>query len=258
MTTVRIAVVVVACLGTACSDDTKTPVDARQDKSQPDAVSVDARRPDRVSVDTSPTGTCTGTLRGFTSKQPLGDVDICLYQNGKKTNQCTKSDATGAFSFTVPAKTEVALLFERGNVRWAVPVVVDPSSSTNLGTWSIFTESEIAAMFTKVGAPYPPVGNGLVWVNGHSGDKIAIVQGGGIGPYYVDISGLVFDLSLTAMTGGSFPAGAVFNLPPGSYDVQVSNSTKKCVNRVGWPSTTATLRTPVLDGYFAVVSATCT
>lgn len=249
------ATIVAILVLAGCSDDGQQ----RAADHGADVVDVGAPEfmaPDAPVVDLAvSTATITGTLIRATGKQPAADVQICLYRSGQKTSQCSRSDATGAFRVAVPTKEEVALLFEGTDVwRFAIPAMVPDPTTADIGTWQLFTDAEASALFAQAGLSYPPVGKGSLSINANAGAQVSLVPGAGVGPYYVG-SDLKIDLTMTEM--GSTGFAVVFDLPAGTYDVEISSPGQSCVSGLGWPPTAATLRGPVIAGFATVLKASC-
>lgn len=203
--------------------------------------------------------TAKGTMRWYTSGQPIAGVDVCLFLNGKKTTQCTKTDAAGAWSLSVPANVELSILFDQtGMASLAFPLKAGAGSTVDFGGFSNWTAAEASAAFAQVGLTYPPVGTGFIAFNATSGATVKLVPSAGAGPYYTNNKTQI-DLSLTAMdkVTGNIGVAFVLALPPGTYDGQVSRPASVCTSTVGWPPTVATLRAPVIDGYGTFVKADC-
>jgi hypothetical protein len=242
--------------------------DASRDAVQPDVSSpdqtprdaspaVDVSTTDLPASDTSSKGTVTGALRWWETYGPVADADICVYQNGKKTTQCTKTTQTGDFAIVVDANVELALLIEApGSWKLAFPVKVEEPTQ-DIGTWQLSTDAEATAVFATAGVTYPMTGTGCVFITASSGAKVTVVPPAGVGPFYAKFvpGAVAFDKSMTEM--GSGAVGGVFALLPGIYDVQVTHPTASCISEHGWPPTTTTLRGPVIAGYVTFLVARC-
>lgn len=251
----KVALALLAVLA-GCSDNTsQTALDGTGDLVLLDSSQDSSQPTDSILGDAPPaSGIVQGVVKLASNGQPVQDENICIFQGGKKTAQCAKTDAAGAFDLSVPMNVEIALLFDKpGFNRFALPLVVD-KTPIDVGTWRTFTEAEASPIFTKVGVSYPLQGEGAFTINATAGAKIALVPSAGKGPYYWD-SNLQPDLSLTEMSSSG--VGVVVGLAPGVYDVLVSHPTLKCVVLFGWTAPTTTLRGPVIDGYDTAMMTQC-
>lgn len=237
----------------ACSDDNGA--------ADPDASGVLDLHPLEVAVDLSPadtqpdasaTTTVRGKWTGIDGQTPISDMEVCLYRDGQKTAQCTRVDASGEWSLEVPMNIEAGLVFDAAGFEDGfMPIYLTmPTSYWKFSSW---TDAEATAAYAKVNVSYPPTDKGNILVNG-PGTAIAVVPPAGVGPYYGVKD---FDTSLTQAPDAN-GWGEIMDLPPGMYDVDVTQATKTCTDAIGWPANPGhTLRLPVLAGHNTFCFVNC-
>jgi hypothetical protein len=252
--------------------DLKADKPAIVDARPPDSRPREAMPPDAPPGPTKLKGTL-HTYNPFPKSDPVAAADVCLYQNGAKTSQCTTTSATGVFSIVIPAKVEVAVLIEHADMEsLVIPVKLGPGVTWNLGTFHIDSVSHASGNFAKLGLSYPPAGKGYFAFNSQPGAKVALTPTAGVGPIYCDAKDVI-DLaatSITAVNGWGVDGGVCdhlgwagwFDLAPGVYEFKVTapGLAMFCSHTTpGWPPTSAaaTVRGPVLAGYATWLNADC-
>jgi len=192
------------------------------------------------------------------AKVPLEKCSVCVLENNQKTTSCTTSDSKGRFTISLPAETETGVIVEKQGV---IAPGLSPlwSKSTTqmieLGGWMQVSEAQILAELTQVGVT-PSASKGLIVVNAVEGASFALVPPAGQGPFYADSKG-VPDPSLTQLSATGW--GMVADLAPGTYEILVTPPSGRACSRevLGWPSSSNTVRVPVLAGFGTQIYVPC-
>ena len=176
-------------------------------------------------VDADPRTLMSGVVVEPDATTPIVGASVCLLNLPEP--RCTTTDATGMYSVALPS------------LAGELDVAINVTAPGHLGFTGLLRENTLGLIgfsqipllddelaltvlkLTAAGFHYPAPGKAFVWfrVTGATGAQVQISPGSGIGPIYVDGSG-VPDPALTAVTSSQY---VVFgDLTPGAVKLTVS------------------------------------
>lgn len=171
----------------------------------------------------------------WTEEGAIAGAEICL--DGSST-LCATSAADGAYTLGgAPANSEIALAITRADYpRFLLQYVTtteDVAQDLNL-----LTTTALNQHLAGSGCSWPPpAGTGFIYIGAPAGSKVALVQSPSSQAVYAGDDG--FDPSFTEIPPNTLMsrAEAVFcSVAPGTYDVEVTQTSGACHRIEGWPS----------------------
>jgi len=196
-----------------------------------------------------------GTLVDYYTSLELEGAEVCALEDGKKSANCTTTDANGAYSIKLRPRTETGIFIAKvGHEAWLFPLWL--TTHTTLRVLGLDADARALQNYSTAGATYPPVQKGHLWINGEPGATVSALPEAGVGPVYFGTSATV-DMTTQAMMAPA-PVAGLLDVTPGQYDVEVVLTGKSCTvaDHMGWPSS-KTLKAPVLDGLSTGTAVQC-
>lgn len=197
-----------------------------------------------------------GVVGDYVGGGGVEGFELCVLEDGKKGSTCTTTAADGTYTIDVPAQTETGLFGSKTGYQVGfIPLWL--ASDQTIPPLGIKADAEAANEYAAAGVAYPPVGKGNIWVNGSAGAVLGDLTQAGTGPVYFGSNGQL-DPSGQSMVGPT-PVGGLLDVPPGTYDLDVTLIGKTCTVAygLGWPSSTKTVRVPVFAGRASAAIVQC-
>jgi hypothetical protein len=210
-----------------------------------------------------------GTIRDYSTSEPLAGMRICLYFPKESPQPCTKSAADGHYEIAMPQNAMVGLSYVLAGYTSEILIGLTGSETAQQLDYSAFPtattdalagaagqklDATKAQLFVSVTAPSSTPGLGA----GVSGVTMAISPSSGAGPFYASSSGLP-DTGLTSTS--AFGLAAFVNVEPGQSVIALTPPSGSCAPSTpgaSWPGTGPNSTTAVLvAGYLTHVTVPC-
>jgi hypothetical protein len=176
---------------------------------------------------------------------PLEDVQLCQTD----TTNCALSKGDGQVRIELPIGEETSYTLKKdGYASYLVPVVI-PSDEGYQDVFSMATDEEMKAQFSRLGSFYPMLlGTGAVvlWVfPAFAGATFDLANATGKAYYVHERGDWRDDITATTSRG----AGGFVEVPPGEeFQVNLGGTAAGCKDSI---------RFPVREGYITAASVTC-
>ncbi len=226
-----------------------------------------------MDLTTTATVTERGTVIDLSSKNPVANLQVCLYSPMLSPQPCATTGADGTYSLPgIPASTQVAASLTGGAYYPSLYLkTTGAADETNdieaisSGTITLLTavvnvqadptKGQIAVIALD-GNPPPDGGTGPAH---NSGISVALTPSSGSGPFYLDATGIPQMVNKQSMTSAK-GVGAYINVDPGVVELTYTAPAGiTCAAPIaGWPgSTPSSIKALVVAGYGTAAYMTC-
>ena len=215
-----------------------------------------------MDLTTTATVTERGTVIDLSSKNPVANLQVCLYSPMLSPQPCATTGADGTYSLPgIPASTQVAASLTGGAYYPSLYLkTTGAADETNdIEAISSGTITLLTAVVNVQADPTNPPPDGGTGPAHNSGISVALTPSSGSGPFYLDATGIPQMVNKQSMTSAK-GVGAYINVDPGVVELTYTAPAGiTCAAPIaGWPgSTPSSIKALVVAGYGTAAYMTC-